>query len=262
MGSSFQYVLVLMSAFLTIQQGTTSNSLSSTHQEWKKLILTHHWPVTVCKMEQAHCESLPDYWTLHGLWPDKAQMCNHSWPFDYSQIQDILSEMNQYWPDLLHPNKTQFWKHEWQKHGTCAASLECLNSQHKYFSKGLDLYKQVDLNSALEKSGIIPSTTYYQMTEIHNAILNIYGVVGKIQCLPPQEGETAQTLAQIEICFTKELQIRNCTEKNEELLFSSQEHQKKLGLYNEDISVCDNSLSTYYPPAKELLRWQHRRIQN
>ncbi|KAM4770971.1 ribonuclease T2-like [Rhinophrynus dorsalis] len=134
----------------------------STHQEWKKLILTHNWPVTLCKIEQAHCESPPDYWILHGLWPDKAQMCNHSWPFDYSQIQDILSEMNQYWPDLLHLDKTQFWKYEWQKHGTCAASLECLNSQHKYFSKVLDLYKQVDLNSALEKCGIIPSTTYYQ----------------------------------------------------------------------------------------------------
>ncbi|KAM4693227.1 ribonuclease T2 [Discoglossus pictus] len=109
--------------------------------------------------------------------------------------------MNKWWPDVLHPNRTQLWKHEWQKHGTCAATLECLNSQLKYFSKGLELYKNVDLNSALEKAGIKPSTSYYKMQEIKNALINMYGVVPKIQCLPPQQGENTQTLGQIEICF-------------------------------------------------------------
>lgn len=37
-------------------------------------------------------------------------------------------------------------KHEWEKHGTCAATLEVLNSQKKYFGKTLELYQHVNLN--------------------------------------------------------------------------------------------------------------------
>jgi len=37
-------------------------------------------------------------------------------------------------------------KYEWQKHGTCAAKAESLNSEHKYFSKALELYHKFDLN--------------------------------------------------------------------------------------------------------------------
>ncbi len=37
-------------------------------------------------------------------------------------------------------------EYEWTKHGTCAAKAESLNSQHKYFSKALELYQKYDLN--------------------------------------------------------------------------------------------------------------------
>lgn len=37
-------------------------------------------------------------------------------------------------------------KYEWHKHGTCAAKAESLNSQHKYFSKALELYHKLDLD--------------------------------------------------------------------------------------------------------------------
>lgn len=36
--------------------------------------------------------------------------------------------------------------HEWQKHGTCAAQLDALNSQKKYFGGALGLYQQLALN--------------------------------------------------------------------------------------------------------------------
>ncbi|XP_071995614.1 ribonuclease T2-like [Engystomops pustulosus] len=128
------------------QQRTRDYKEKRNHTGWSKLILVHQWPVTVCKMAERHCGHLPNYWTLHGLWPDKAAMCNSSWPLDISNIQDLLAEMNKWWPDVLHPNCSDFWKHEWIKHGTCAASLSSLNSQHKYFSKGLELYSRLDLN--------------------------------------------------------------------------------------------------------------------
>ncbi|KAM9297224.1 ribonuclease T2 isoform 2-T4 [Morus bassanus] len=187
---------------------------------WKKLYLAHHWPVTVCKMSANDCKDPPDYWTIHGLWPDKTEECNRTWHFNVTEIKDLMSDMRHCWPDVLHSslNRTQFWKHEWDKHGTCAATLQVLNSQKKYFGKALELYKHIDLNSCLLKAGIKPSSSYYQ-------------------------GEKAQTIGQIEFCFTKELQLRNCTTLKGE----SDPMQADLKLGTEELSVCDDSLPTYYP---------------
>ncbi|VFV25592.1 ribonuclease t2 [Lynx pardinus] len=139
---------------------------SSDNHEWKKLIMVHHWPVTVCKEVGKDCRDPPDYWTIHGLWPDKAEECNRSWHFNFQEIKDLLPEMKMYWPDVLHPlNHSHFWQHEWEKHGTCAAQVDTLNSQKRYFGGGLDLYQKLALNSMLQKLGIKPSINYYQTPE-------------------------------------------------------------------------------------------------
>uniref|UniRef100_A0A8D0G708 Uncharacterized protein n=1 Tax=Sphenodon punctatus TaxID=8508 RepID=A0A8D0G708_SPHPU len=105
-------------------------------------------------------------------------------------------------------------KHEWEKHGTCAATVEPLNSQKKYFGKTLELYEKLDLNSS------------------HLSLTSVYGVTPKIQCLSPEEGEEVQTIGQIEFCLTKELTLRNW--------------QKDLHFRTEELSVCNDTL-TYYP---------------
>ncbi|KAK2506589.1 hypothetical protein MC885_014759 [Smutsia gigantea] len=171
-----------------------------------------------------NCTSPPDYWTIHGLWqalktskidlePDRDEACNRSWHFDLEEIKDLLPDMKMYWPDVIHPlSLSHFWKHEWEKHGTCAAQLDALNSQKKYFGKSLGLYHGLALNSVLQKLGIKPSTSYYQISNIKDALASVYRVIPKLQCLPPQQGEEVQTLGQIELCFTKDLQLENCSE--------------------------------------------------
>ncbi|KAM8788040.1 ribonuclease T2 [Rhynchonycteris naso] len=189
----------------------------SDNHEWKKLIMVHHWPATVCKEVQNDCRDPPDYWTIHGLWADRAEQCNRSWHFNLEEIKDLLQDMKIYWPDVIHSaaNRSSFWKHEWEKHGTCVAQLDTLNSQKKYFGEGLDLYRGLALNSVLQKLGIVPSGNYYQIADIKDALASLYGVTPKIQCLPPEQGEEVQILGQIELCFTKDLQLRNCTEPGE-----------------------------------------------
>ncbi|XP_071987930.1 ribonuclease T2-like, partial [Engystomops pustulosus] len=158
---------------------------------------------------------------------------------------DLLAEMNKWWPDVLHPNCSDFWKHEWIKHGTCAASLSSLNSQHKYFSKGLELYSRLDLNSVLEKFGIRPSKTYL-VKDIKDAFLKTYSIEPKIQCLPPQQSEEIQTLGQIEFCFTKDFQMENCTVTEEiegNLLIKTKSYYLPL-------HVCDDTLNIYYPSVE------------
>ena len=58
-------------------------------------------------------------------------------------------------------------KHEWDKHGTCAMSLDALGSEYKYFKKGLDLNLQYNLL----RSG---STSHRSLSSSHN---NTYIIV-------------------------------------------------------------------------------------
>lgn len=222
---------------------------SSDNHEWEKLIMVHHWPATVCKEVENDCRNPPDYWTIHGLWPDKAEECNRSWHFNLEEIKDLLQDMRIYWPDVIHssPNGSFFWKHEWQKHGTCAAQLDALNSQKKYFAKGLDLYRGLALNSMLQKLGIIPSGNYYQIADIKDALAGLYGVIPKIQCLLPKQGEEVQTIGQIELCFTKDLQLRNCTEPGE--LAAAGQGAWPAGAAM-GLQVCKDG-PVFYPPPQE-----------
>ncbi|NXD08664.1 RNT2B Ribonuclease, partial [Nothocercus nigrocapillus] len=138
-------------------------------------------------------------------------------------------------------------KHEWDKHGTCAATLQILNSQKKYFGKALELYKQIDLNRCVsELLGLPPISNtlcFFQMTTLKEALTRVYGVTLKIQCLSPEEGEEAQTIGQIEFCFTKNLELRNCIEPKG----GSKGMQTDLQLGTGELSVCNDTLPTYYP---------------
>ncbi|XP_032693098.1 ribonuclease T2 isoform X1 [Lontra canadensis] len=235
--------VTLLSCHLPPERGFEARQKISDSHEWKKLIMVHHWPVTVCKEVEKDCRDPPDYWTIHGLWPDRAEECNGSWPFHFEEIKDLLPEMKMYWPDVIHPlNHSHFWKHEWEKHGTCAAQLDALNSQKKYFGGSLGLYEKLELNSILQKLGIKPSINYYQISDIKDALASMYGVVPKVQCLPPKQGEEVQTIGQIELCFTKDLRLRNCTEPGE------------LGesgrAWGPGLEVCEDGPAFYPPPPQ------------
>ncbi|XP_068614383.1 ribonuclease T2 isoform X1 [Brachionichthys hirsutus] len=238
----------LCSLLLLCLAATWSSTFVISHAHmWNKLILTHHWPNTFCRVE--HCHSNLSYWTLHGLWPDKGMNCNSSWHFNASQIEDLLPDMKQSWPDLLHPSTTKFWKYEWYKHGTCAAEASSLDSQHKYFSKGLELYHKVDLHSILNKFGITPSETYYSISQIEGVIENFYGVKPKIQCAHSSKNVDVQLLGQIEICFDPDFTLLDCEKQ-----FST-ENASKVNWDNatavdkaSEFSVCDRDAPVYYPP--------------
>ncbi|KAM6185263.1 ribonuclease T2 [Rhynchocyon petersi] len=214
--------------------------------------MVHHWPPTVCKEVENDCTDPPDYWTIHGLWPDKGQECNLSWHFNLEEIKDLLPDMKMYWPDVLHQtsNRSRFWKHEWEKHGTCAAELEALNSEKKYFGTSLDLYRQLSLNSVLRKLGIKPSTNYYEIADIKDALASVYGVIPKVQCLPPSQDEKVQTIGQIELCLSRDLQLRNCSEPGDPAPLQLRAPRTSESPH---LHVCDDG-PVFYPPPPETPR--------
>ncbi|XP_021167748.2 ribonuclease T2 isoform X1 [Fundulus heteroclitus] len=215
---------------------------------WTKLILTQQWPNTFCSME--HCHPNLSYWTVHGLWPNKGNDCNSSWHFNSSEIEDLLPDMKKCWPDLLHPSSSQFWKYEWSKHGTCAAEAASLNSQHKYFSKALELYHKVDLNSMLTKLNIIPSDKYYTFSEIEEGIERFYGAKPKIQCVHPSKNSEPQILGQIEICFDADFTLQDCEKHFSTDSFSRGQWDHPLDVNKPSgLSVCAHDIPVYYPPV-------------
>uniref|UniRef100_A0A3P8SEJ8 Ribonuclease T2 n=1 Tax=Amphiprion percula TaxID=161767 RepID=A0A3P8SEJ8_AMPPE len=181
---------------------------SSVHM-WTKLILTHHWPTTFCS--------------------------------------DLLPDMKKSWPDLLNPTSASFWYYEWHKHGTCAAKAESLNSQHKYFSKALELYHKLDLDRYKTLKHTPPS----HFSQIEGVIENFYGVKPKIQCAHPSKNADFQILGQIEICFHPDFTLLDCEKQITMETISKGGWDSPVGVDKASgFSVCDHDMPVYYPPLK------------
>merc|ERR1719221_878573 len=69
----------------------------------------------------------------------RLQKCKDSNSFDETQISGIEDQLKEYWlscPEYGGDN-TEFWSHEWKKHGSCSGMNEAA-----FFQKGLDVRAQ------------------------------------------------------------------------------------------------------------------------
>lgn len=158
------------------------------------LIFTQHWPQSVCfewkEKSQNHKCTLPvdEEWTIHGIWPTQyhkigPEYCNKTAKFDLSALSTIEDELKLKWMDVEYGMKPgSFWKHEYEKHGTCAAVLEKMNSEIKYFQMGLNFLDKYDMKNILAKVNITPGNSYPVKT-ILNGIKNILDVNAQIMCV-------------------------------------------------------------------------------
>ena len=114
-------------------------------------MFTTTWPGTFCDHEFGrHCKHVVGLrnLTIHGLWPNYdsgkyPQFCDKR-KFDPDKVADLQDRLNAEWPDLL--SKGGLWSHEFEKHGTCSASV--LPTEHDYFGAALSLNERLDLTSA------------------------------------------------------------------------------------------------------------------
>uniref|UniRef100_A0A2K6C847 Ribonuclease T2 n=1 Tax=Macaca nemestrina TaxID=9545 RepID=A0A2K6C847_MACNE len=210
--------------------GGADKRLRDNH-EWKKLIMVQHWPETVCEVSVSALTDPPITDTIHGLWPDKSEGCNRSWPFNLEEIK---------WRFFSNPHR----KHEWEKHGTCAAQVDALNSQKKYFGRSLELYRELDLNRSF--------LLKFNVADFKDALARVYGVIPKIQCLPPSQDEEVQTVGQIELCLTKQdQQLQNCTEPGEQLSPKQKAWLADGDTESRGLRVCEDG-PVFYPPPKKI----------
>ena len=90
-------------------------------------------------------------WTIHGLWPQYSdnsypQFCKNI-PFDIDKLQPIILDLNKFWYSGMEPNEA-FWKHEWEKHGTCMFND---SDEFDYFKTALSLYVEIIQSNIIDK---------------------------------------------------------------------------------------------------------------
>ncbi|XP_043802312.1 ribonuclease Oy isoform X1 [Apis laboriosa] len=201
------------------------NRIPRSNNDFDVLIFTQHWPQTVCftwkEKSTSNTCSLPkehDEWTIHGIWPSQyhkigPQFCNKL-PFNSTALEPLKEELQEKWIDIEKGRTSySFWQHEWDKHGTCAVVLKELNTENKYFAKGLELLSTYNMKNVLTKANIIPGQTYNK-TEILNAIEQQLNTRGILIC--QENKHTGESyIFEIRICFNKTLELSDCTEINE-----------------------------------------------
>lgn len=191
------------------------------YQDWDYIVYSQRWPITGCsqwkeKNPKNTCNLPQDNttWIVHGLWPTKngekgPLFCNSAIHYDPEQLKPILKEMQEYWPNIEANTKADsFWKHEWSKHGTCAASLPVLNSVINYFKKGLEWNQQYEMSTLLSKNQIVPNPQGYKINEIYNVVKNAMGKNPIIQCVVDENKQSL--ISEIQICFNKNLDLIDC----------------------------------------------------
>jgi len=234
----------------------TRNEFRKHHShKWDHLTFTQQWPATACIAAGHHHRCvIPEAvstWTIHGLWPTLKHtrgpyFCNHTWHFNEAEIGDLEPEMEVSWPNLFAESPlTSLWKHEWTKHGTCAASLPALRGEHNYFRKSLDLREKYPIGVLLSKSAIYARSEPkgYNLSDISAALRNqLQGKVVSIQCFFASSSSslssssssssfhsTRQYLYQVEICLNKQFDPIDCP----------------------DAGTCSLNRPIYYPPIRK-----------
>eukprot|EP01120_Amphizonella_sp_Union-15-10_P015457 TRINITY_DN7962_c0_g1_i1.p1 TRINITY_DN7962_c0_g1~~TRINITY_DN7962_c0_g1_i1.p1 ORF type:complete len:224 (-),score=31.15 TRINITY_DN7962_c0_g1_i1:118-756(-) len=175
------------------------------NNNWDYLLFVQQWPGTFCT---GSCPVSVSFWTIHGLWPNRN---DGSWPqycpgptFTVSNITNLLPTMQTYWPSLSGSDDS-FWKHEWEKHGTCAMTLPALSTENLFFAETLRLRLKVDFLSILKSDGITPSSSAtYTASQIHNSIRASLNVNGVLNC------DSNNNLLEIHLCVSKTFQIFAC----------------------------------------------------
>lgn len=133
------------------------------------------------------------------------------------------------------------WAHEWNKHGTCAAQIKPLNSEIKYFSKGLEWIRTFSMSNILADAGIIPMDDgLYKIIDIYNAIKNKLKVNPAIECIHEKNGK--QYIQELRICFKKDLTLTNCDGTVKNVI-----HVDNVKI----LSNCDQSKGIYYENTAE-----------
>jgi ribonuclease T2 len=129
-----------------------------------------------------------------------------------NQISSIESDMVEKWINIEKGTPLDgLWKHEWEKHGTCAAQhIPQLDTELKYFKQGLDFLDRFSITKLLSSTFVKPSLdATYKLEEIHGALVQSLDNNFAIVCERDKKTKR-EFLFEIRICFDKNLELHSC----------------------------------------------------
>ncbi|XP_076918860.1 intracellular ribonuclease LX-like [Bidens hawaiensis] len=178
-------------ALLAIFLVTQSVAILTAAKDFDFFYFVQQWPASYCDSRRGCCypktgKPAEDF-SIHGLWPNYddgtyPSNCDSSNPFDDSKVSSLESVLQEHWPTLACPSGDglKFWRHEWEKHGTCAESGF---DERGYFEAALLLKKKANLIQALKNAGIRPADgVFHTMSQIKDAITKGVGYEPFIEC--------------------------------------------------------------------------------
>ena len=234
-------------------------------EDWDHFVFTTTWPQALCLKENStHSQSneickIPsniNFWVVHGLWPTKGttetpNYCKNAPKFNETLIESIKPKLQLHWPNLFVDTKeSDFWEHEWTKHGTCSIDLPSLGDELKYFTKVLDILSNLKLDKHLSDNKITPSLDIaYDLNTLTQAIKTYTKFFPRFYCLDKKDSKN-QYLFQMELCLNKSFNYMKCPHHKEqheiEQLTNKLEYLKnQLKTSFKDFPITDLKLKTH-----------------
>ncbi|XP_044578980.1 ribonuclease T2-like [Cotesia glomerata] len=166
-----------------------------------------------------------DYWAIHGLWPavingNVPRKCidqNRRSQFNANHFKNrrdnLYKTLENRWFNILDiPTENnaieKFWRHEYDKHGCCAARAESITNDVGYFKSAINMYNNINPSTVVKKSGLDIGQTALLGT-FYDALIQNIGSKVKIQFVDNRAG-TEKYLTEIRVCYDLSLRKIDC----------------------------------------------------
>eukprot|EP01111_Echinosteliopsis_oligospora_P002312 TRINITY_DN133_c0_g1_i1.p1 TRINITY_DN133_c0_g1~~TRINITY_DN133_c0_g1_i1.p1 ORF type:complete len:200 (-),score=45.31 TRINITY_DN133_c0_g1_i1:42-641(-) len=139
--------------------------------------------------------------TIHGLWPQRNDGSYPSYcpgqAWNENDIKSLLPVMDEVWVSDDGPN-SDFWSHEWTKHGTCSTLKE-----EAFFQTAISLYPKFNIMESLREAKITPNGNTYTKTQVESAVEKGTGFQPTLHC-------NTTSLLEVAMCISKSYSAMNC----------------------------------------------------
>ena len=216
------------------RRGPSENNQCSLDYSVDYLLLSLQWPISFCHQHQRCSREIdPNRWQIHGLWPQRKtfgqnpEFCCLRSRFDSKILDPIRRQLIDKWKSSREDGRhDQFWRHEWNKHGSCAQRLSRhLSDQFQYFNTTLSLYDSFPINDWLRKTNVFPNNEkLYSVNDFHHSIESQLKARVRLECSlnGDQRSNSPPILSEIHICLDRnQLKAIDCKGRDDRQCFAN-----------------------------------------
>lgn len=193
-------IALIASASIETEARGYQSDTCSLDKSMDYLKLAIQWQPGFC--QNSYCRRNEQKFSIHGLWPGRnynkflPNSCCTQHEFDAVLLGPLRNRLNEAWPSLK-KSEVDFWKHEFDKHGSCTIDLAGFGSLPSYFEKTLDLYDKLNLNQLLRQNNIPMGQSISRQKLIETMTANHSGRKPDVDC-------RSGYLREIRFCYTQD----------------------------------------------------------